>query len=156
MSAQGASKNAATKETPTKPKTPAETAKPYGTAAKAASSRVAKKDDATPDSAAAAAKDDTVKAIEKLETRTKAVYVPPSRYRSWGSITTQALIDGSNANNIARVANSQLATADEKLSPLMSLKTGKPIEKFPATSKDISKLGCMLRPLSIVLITCET
>lgn len=47
----------------------------------------------------------------------------------------------SNANNIARVANSQLTSNDEKLHPLMSLKTGKPLEKFPATSKDIDKLS---------------
>ncbi|KAK3712149.1 hypothetical protein LTR37_009240 [Vermiconidia calcicola] len=58
------------------------------------------------------------KAIEKLETTTKAV----------------------NANNIARVANSQLTANGEALHPLVSLKTGKPIEKFPKTSKDIDKV----------------
>jgi len=51
----------------------------------------------------------------------------------------------SNANNIARVANSQLTANDEKLLPLVSLKTGKPMEKFPATSKDIEKLGRQFR-----------
>ena len=70
------------------------------------------------DSAASAAKDDPHKAIEKLETRTKAV----------------------NANNVARVANSQLTSNDEKLHALTSLKTGKVLEKFPETSKDIQKL----------------
>ena len=49
-----------------------------------------------------------------------------------------------NANNIARVANSQLTSNDEKLQPMMSLKTGKPIEKFPTTSKDIEKLSLTL------------
>ena len=47
----------------------------------------------------------------------------------------------SNENNVARVANSFLTSSDEKLTPLVSLKTGKPIEKFPATSKDLQKLG---------------
>ncbi|KAK3679704.1 hypothetical protein LTR78_000080 [Recurvomyces mirabilis] len=106
-----------------KAKTPAETAKPYGTAAKATASKAASKAVTTnPDSSATeVAQQDTIKAIEKLEIRTKAV---------------------SNANNIARVANSQLTANDEKLHPFMSLKTGKPIEKFPATSKEIAKLGC--------------
>ena len=53
-------------------------------------------------------------------------------------------LSSSNANNIARVANSQLTSSDEKLHPLVSLKTGKPIEKFPGTSKEIEKLTCML------------
>jgi heme-binding NEAT domain protein len=70
------------------------------------------------ESATAVAKNDPAKAIEKLETRTKAV----------------------NANNVARVANSHLTTNDEKLHPLVALKTGKPLEKFPETSKDIAKL----------------
>lgn len=48
----------------------------------------------------------------------------------------------SNANNIARVANSQLTSNDEKLHPLLSLKTGKPVEKFPLTSAGIPKLSC--------------
>lgn len=74
------------------------------------------------DSAAQVAQSDPAKAIEKLETRTKAV----------------------NANNVARVANSQLTSNDEKLHPLVSLKTGKTLEKFPETSKDIQKLTRML------------
>lgn len=73
-----------------------------------------------PESATAVAKDDPAKAIEKLETRTKAV----------------------NANNVARVANSQLTSSDEKLHPLVSLKTNKPLDKFPETSKDLGKLTC--------------
>ncbi|TKA78724.1 hypothetical protein B0A55_04530 [Friedmanniomyces simplex] len=110
-------------------KTPAQTAKPYGTAA----ASKAKKAEAAapPESAAAVAQDDTVKAVEKLEVKTKAV----------------------NANNIARVANSQLTSNDEKLLPLMSLKTGKPIDKFPATSKDIEKLG--LTPVDAMLNALE-
>lgn len=76
---------------------------------------------AAPESATAVAKEDPAKAIEKLETRTKAV----------------------NANNVARVANSQLTSSDEKLHPLVSLKTNKPLEKFPETSKDLAKLTCM-------------
>jgi hypothetical protein len=70
------------------------------------------------ESAAVVAKNDPAKAIEKLETRSKAV----------------------NANNVARVANSHLTTNDEKLHPLVALKTNKPLEKFPETSKDIAKL----------------
>ncbi|KAK1018462.1 hypothetical protein LTR54_001348 [Friedmanniomyces endolithicus] len=97
-------------------KTPAQMAKPYGTAAAAAASKAKKAEPAAPESAA---QNDSTKAIEKLEIKTKAV----------------------NANNIARVANSQLTANDEKLLPLVSLKTGKPMEKFPATSKDIEKLG---------------
>ena len=73
------------------------------------------------DSAAQVAQNDPAKAIEKLETKTKAV----------------------NANNVARVANSQLTSNDEKLHPLMSLKTGKTLDKFPDTSKDIQKLTRM-------------
>jgi len=75
------------------------------------------------ESAAAVAKDDPAKAIEKLETRTKAV----------------------NTNNVARVANSHLTSNDAKLHPLVSLKTGKTLDKFPETSKDIAKLTCKLR-----------
>ncbi|KAG8628414.1 hypothetical protein KVT40_004287 [Elsinoe batatas] len=67
----------------------------------------------------AAAKEDPVEALKKLETKTKTV----------------------NANNVARVANSQLVSADEKLHPLLSLKTGKAIDKFPATPQDIGKLS---------------
>lgn len=70
------------------------------------------------ESAAAVAKDDPVKAIEKLEIRTKAV----------------------NTNNVARVANSHLTSNDAKLHPLVSLRTGKPLDKFPEASKDIAKL----------------
>ena len=58
-----------------------------------------------------------------------------------------------NANNIARVANSQLSSNSEKLQPLMSLKTNKPIEKFPATSKDIN--GLTLTMLDAMLNALE-
>ncbi|KAK5111357.1 hypothetical protein LTR62_005197 [Meristemomyces frigidus] len=110
--------------------TPAQTAKPLGTAAKAAAANTPPpKAGATgSDSASEIAKQDTVKAIEKLEIKTKAV----------------------NTNNIARVANSQLTANDEKLQPFMSLKTGRPIEKFPSTSKDIAKLSCELDRLPLV------
>ncbi|KAM0707934.1 hypothetical protein Q7P35_004583 [Cladosporium inversicolor] len=73
---------------------------------------------AASESPAAIAKDDPVKAIEKLETRTKAI----------------------NANNVARVANSHLTSNDAKLHPLVSLRTGNTLDKFPQTSKDIAKL----------------
>jgi len=73
---------------------------------------------AASESPAAIAKDDPVKAIEKLETKTKAV----------------------NANNVARVANSHLTSNDAKLHPLVSLRTGNTLDKFPQTSKDIAKL----------------
>ncbi|KAK4622211.1 hypothetical protein CLAFUW4_07058 [Fulvia fulva] len=69
------------------------------------------------DSAAATAKDDTNKAIEKLETRFKAV----------------------NTNNVARVANSRVTSNDEKLIPLVSLKNGQPLARFPETAKDVGK-----------------
>jgi len=78
------------------------------------------------ESPATIAKDDPVKAIEKLETRTKAV----------------------NANNVARVANSHLTSSDAKLSPLVSLRTGNVLDKFPQTSKDIAKLTCEYTNLS--------
>jgi len=74
----------------------------------------------TEPTAAAVAKDDPAKAIEKLEIRTKAV----------------------NTNNVARVANSHLTSSDAKLHPLVSLRTGKPLEKFPEASKDLAKLTC--------------
>ena len=48
----------------------------------------------------------------------------------------------SNANNVSRVANSQLTSNSEKLNPLVSLKTGKAIEKFPEISAGIEKLSC--------------
>jgi len=38
------------------------------------------------------------------------------------------------------VANSHIASSEEKLQPLMSLKTGKPIDKFPETPQDLLKL----------------
>jgi len=51
-------------------------------------------------------------------------------------------LNTSNANNIARVANSHLSSNDDKLHPLLSLKTGAPIEKFPITSSGITKINC--------------
>ena len=65
-----------------KPLTPAQSAKPYGTAAKEAASSAAKRappkkttDASLADSPAEVAKDDAVKAMAKLETRLNAVYV---------------------------------------------------------------------------------
>lgn len=89
------------------------------------------------DSAVATAKDDTVKAIEKLEIRQKAMYVQ-------GSIDLESGTDhhSSNTNNVARVANSHITDPEAKLTPLVSIKTGKPLEKFPDSSKDIQKLTC--------------
>lgn len=76
MSAQPSPKNATNGQQASKPLTPAQTAKPYGTAAKNAASPVSKKAESHPtEQAADIANDDTVKAIEKLETRIKAVYV---------------------------------------------------------------------------------
>ncbi|KAK4544284.1 hypothetical protein LTR36_004494 [Oleoguttula mirabilis] len=131
-------------KTPDKPAaktlTPAQTAKPYGTAAKTAASRTAAKPaESAPEPEAA--KDDVTKAIEKLEFRVKAVYVESSL--AIGHVIG-SLMARSNANNIARVANSKLATSDEKLYPLLSLKTGKPVEKFPLTSAGIPKLSLTL------------
>lgn len=40
------------------------------------------------------------------------------------------------------MANSHLNGPEEKLYPLLSLKTGKTVEKFPATPSALSKLGC--------------
>ncbi|PSK36718.1 hypothetical protein B9Z65_1901 [Elsinoe australis] len=82
-------------------------------------------------STSAAAKEDPAEALKKLEAKTKAV----------------------NTNNVARVANSQLVSADEKLHPLVSIKTGKAIDKFPATPKDISKLS--LTVVDAILNTLE-
>jgi len=64
---------------------------------------------------------DHEKAIKDLETKVKAI----------------------NTNNIARTANSHLVSADEKLHPLVSLKTGRAIDRFPETSKGLSKLSRM-------------
>jgi hypothetical protein len=72
------------------------------------------------ESAAVVVKDDPAKAIEKLEIRTKAV----------------------NTNNVARVANSHLTTSDAKLHPLVNLRNGKPLDKFPETSASLAKLTC--------------
>jgi hypothetical protein len=83
---------------------------------------------AATESAAVVAKDDPAKAIEKLEIRTKAV----------------------NTNNVARVANSHLTSSDAKLHPLVSLRTGKPLEKFPDTSMGLAKLTCK----SFVAVLC--
>ena len=104
-----------------------------GTAAPAKPSpTVAKSVDKLPgDSAAAIAKEDPVKAIEKLEARARAV----------------------NVNNIARVSNSHLTSDDEKLTPLVSVKTGKAIDKFPSISREISK---MTRTIAAAPVTkCE-
>ncbi|KAI4722963.1 hypothetical protein E4T48_00745 [Aureobasidium sp. EXF-10727] len=69
--------------------------------------------------AAAGSEKDPVRMIEKLDIKTKAV----------------------NANNVARVANSQLVSADDKLHPLLSLKNGRPLDKFPETPKALAKLS---------------
>lgn len=87
---------------------------------------------AASESPAAIAKDDPVKAIEKLETRTKAI----------------------NANNVARVANSHLTSNDAKLHPLVSLRTGNTLDKFPQTSKDIAKLTCKHANSAPILALC--
>ncbi|OCL13612.1 hypothetical protein AOQ84DRAFT_372017 [Glonium stellatum] len=68
--------------------------------------------------AAVPRKDEVVQRLDKLEARTKAI----------------------NSNNVARVANSHLTSADDKLHVLHSLKTGRPIERFPTTPKEIAKL----------------
>ena len=49
----------------------------------------------------------------------------------------------SNTNNIARVSNSKLTSGDDKLQPLVSLKTANAIDRFPATSNAINKLSGM-------------
>ena len=59
-----------TNKTPAK--TPAQTAKPFGGTAKPTTSK--EKAAAAPVSAASVAGDDPAKAVEKLETKTKAVY----------------------------------------------------------------------------------
>ena len=74
-------KNLAANQQASKNPTPASTAKPYGTSAKATPTKKAPSaESAAPESATATAQDDTVKAIEKLETRTKAVYVYRERH----------------------------------------------------------------------------
>ncbi|RMZ11459.1 hypothetical protein D0860_03417 [Hortaea werneckii] len=139
MSTQSSPKNATSGQQASKPLTPAQTAKPYGTAAKNAASSVTKKAEShATEQASDIANDDTVKAIEKLETRIKAVYVMISCLKKE---STSNATPSSNANSIARVANSQMTDPEEKLHPLLSLKTGKPIEKFPPTPASISKLG---------------
>ncbi|KAF2766676.1 hypothetical protein EJ03DRAFT_329823 [Teratosphaeria nubilosa] len=104
-------------------KTPGQTAKPLGSsntpAAKTSPQATKKMGNVSTESVNGVARDDPAKAVEKLEIRLQAI----------------------NTNNVARVANSHLANADDKLHPLVGLKTGKAIDKFPATSKDIPKLG---------------
>ena len=55
-----------------KPLTPAQTAKPLGSSIKTASGAAAKKTETL--ASETATKDDTAKAVEKLQTQTKAVY----------------------------------------------------------------------------------
>ncbi|KAI7201992.1 hypothetical protein KC316_g5518 [Hortaea werneckii] len=134
MSAQPSQKNATNGQQASKPLTPAQTAKPYGTAAKNAASPVTKKAEShATEQAADIANDDTVKAIEKLEARIKAVYVM--------------------ASCLGKASNSQMTDPEEKLHPLLSLKTGKPIEKFPPSPASISKLG--LTQIDTLLNTLE-
>lgn len=135
--------NATSGQQASKPLTPAQTAKPYGTAAKNAALPGTKKAEShATEQASDIANDDAVKAIEKLETRTKAVYVTISLTLSLSRKRhVSNTIPFSNANSIARVANSQMTDPEDKLQPLLSLKTGKPIEKFPLTPASISKLG---------------
>jgi hypothetical protein len=102
--------------------------------------------------AAAGSEKDPVRMIEKLETKTKAVYVlslPPHVLQTvacgeghqgiWTHPADRSI--NRNANNVARVANSQLVSADDKLHPLMSLKNGRTLEKFPDTPKALAKLS---------------
>ncbi|KAJ9639964.1 hypothetical protein H2201_006866 [Coniosporium apollinis] len=70
-------------------------------------------------SAASPGKEEIKDRLNRQENRTKAV----------------------NTNNIARIANSQLTSADEKLQPLYSLRTNRPLDHFPTTAKGISKLS---------------
>ncbi|KAF2090712.1 hypothetical protein K490DRAFT_53676 [Saccharata proteae CBS 121410] len=70
-------------------------------------------------SAAMPEKDNTSAKINQIETRQKAI----------------------NHNNVARVANSHLTSAADDLHVLHSLKTAKPIDRFPGTAKDIVKLS---------------
>ncbi|EON63016.1 hypothetical protein W97_02242 [Coniosporium apollinis CBS 100218] len=70
-------------------------------------------------SAASPGKEEIKDRLNRQENRTKAV----------------------NTNNIARVTNSQLTSADEKLQPLYSLKTNRPLDNFPPTAKNISRLS---------------
>ncbi|CAK4034074.1 Hypothetical predicted protein [Lecanosticta acicola] len=97
-------------------KTPTPKAVPRKPAAVPAAKKSA--ESLTGDSAAATAIEDTVKAIEKLEAKLTAI----------------------NTNSVARVANSHITSADEALTPMVSLKTSKPLDKFPDTPKDIAKL----------------
>jgi len=64
---------------------------------------------------------DAEKTFKDLETKVKAI----------------------NINNIARTANSHLVSADEKLHPLVSLKTARAIDRFPDTPTGLSKLSRM-------------
>ncbi|TKA79906.1 hypothetical protein B0A49_01108 [Cryomyces minteri] len=91
-------------------KTPASKAPSTTAATKAPSTAAA--------STAGGAIDEQAKRLEKLEARSKAV----------------------NTNNIARVANSQLTSADEKLTVLHALKTDRPLERFPETPAKIARM----------------
>ncbi|EMC94160.1 hypothetical protein BAUCODRAFT_36634 [Baudoinia panamericana UAMH 10762] len=123
MSAQTPAKTAVDGQVaPNKPLTPAQTAKPMNSTPKKAGTPAKKQAETTaptPDNAAANAQEATMKALEKLEVKTKAI----------------------NINNVSRVANSHVNSDEDKLQPLRSLKTGQPLDKFPATSKEIKKLG---------------
>ncbi|RMX83208.1 hypothetical protein D0869_05476 [Hortaea werneckii] len=134
MSAQPSQKNATNGQQASKPLTPAQTAKPYGTAAKnAASPR-------------------TTIPSKPLRNWKQGLRLYMSWHLAWEKHVSN-FAPFSNANSIARVANSQMTDPEEKLHPLLSLKTGKPIEKFPPSPASISKLG--LTQIDTLLNTLE-
>lgn len=54
----------------------------------------------------------------------------------------------SNVNNIARVASCRLRSAFDQLHVLHSLKTGRPIENYPTSPKEIAKLSGQWRSIN--------
>lgn len=100
-----------------------------------------------------AAERDPAEHLKKLETKLKAMYVrkPIALATTILHTVNQSNMGKadpgfgacSNANNVARTANAHLTSADESLYPLVSLKTGRAIDRFPDTPRGIAKLSGM-------------
>ncbi|OCK82180.1 hypothetical protein K432DRAFT_403132 [Lepidopterella palustris CBS 459.81] len=80
-----------------------------------------------------APQDELAQRLEKLETRINAI----------------------NVNNIARVASCRLRSAFDQLHVLHSLKTGRPIENYPTSPKEIAKLSDTLVDAMLLALEAE-
>ncbi|KAL1303008.1 hypothetical protein AAFC00_003324 [Neodothiora populina] len=76
---------------------------------------------------------DLHKVIDKLEAKIKAV----------------------NANSLSRTQNARLTSADDKLHPLLSLKTGRAIDRFPETPRGVGKLSVTLVDSTLLALEAD-